>query len=179
MSLKHSLLVMLAEHPASGYDLSQHFKGSVGFFWNASHQQIYQQLKALSEAGWVRFSTETQADKPDKKIYELTAEGRQAMTQWLREPAEVNKYKDALLIKIYGGAHIEAEVLEAEIQRHQQLHQKGLTKLKAIEEEYLGLNQDQQKAMRLPYLTLKYGISAEENWLQWANQCLEAINDNT
>ena len=177
MSLKHSLLVLLAEQPASGYDLSQHFKGSVGFFWHASHQQIYQQLKALTDAGWVQFSTEIQTDKPDKKIYEITDTGRQAMTQWLCEPAEPNKYKDALLIKLYGGQHIDVDILKAEIQRHQLLHLKGQAKLRAIEQEYLDLSDEQQKAMRLPYLTLQYGISAEENWLTWATHCLEALDE--
>ena len=64
-----------------------------------------------------------------------------------------------------------------DIQRHQLLHLKGQAKLRAIEQEYLGLSEEQQKAMRLPYLTLQYGISAEENWLTWATYCLEALDE--
>ena len=53
MSLKHAMLVSLAERPASGYDLVRRFDRSVGYFWRASHQQIYRELPKLEAAEWV------------------------------------------------------------------------------------------------------------------------------
>lgn len=179
MSLKHSLLVMLADRPASGYDLSQQFKGSVGFFWNASHQQIYQQLKALTEAGWVQFSTEQQTGKPDKKLYAVTPLGMDALIEWLEQPAQPNSYKDALLIKLYAGKHLPRATLILELERHQGIHKKSLAKLLAIETEYFALSTNEQKAMRLPYLTLKRGISGEQNWLAWATDTLTELKGDT
>ena len=57
MSLKHAILILLETEPGSGYDLVKRFKAGLGYFWNAKHQQVYQELKKLSEAGWLAFAT--------------------------------------------------------------------------------------------------------------------------
>ena len=44
MSLAHAILVSLVCEPKSGYDLAKQFDGTVGFFWQATHQQIYRDL---------------------------------------------------------------------------------------------------------------------------------------
>ena len=72
MSLKHAILILLETEPGSGYDLVKRFKAGLGYFWNAKHQQVYQELKKLSEAGWLAFAEETQETRPDKKVYRLT-----------------------------------------------------------------------------------------------------------
>ena len=41
MALEHAILVSLSERPASGLDLTRRFDRSIGFFWSATHQQIY------------------------------------------------------------------------------------------------------------------------------------------
>lgn len=179
MSLKHSLLVLLADNPASGYDLSQQFKGSVGFFWNASHQQVYKELKTMTDAGWLACDTAPQADRPDKKIYRVTPEGQQALKEWLVQPAKLHKYKDAFLIKLYGGRHLPRADLLAELDRHMGLHAKSLAQLKAIESNYHSLSNTQQARLKLPYLTLKLGISNEENWLNWARETRESLCEDT
>ena len=51
MSLKHAILILLETEPGSGYDLVKRFKAGLGYFWNAKHQQVYQELKKLSAAG--------------------------------------------------------------------------------------------------------------------------------
>ncbi|MCS6814837.1 MAG: PadR family transcriptional regulator, partial [Cyanobacteria bacterium] len=61
MALSHALLSLLLHQPSSGYDLAKQFdcsvEGSVGFFWGASHQQIYRELTRLEEQGWLRSET--------------------------------------------------------------------------------------------------------------------------
>lgn len=175
MSLKHSLLALLADNPASGYDLSQQFKGSVGFFWNASHQQIYKELKAMAGEGWLSFDTQVQTDRPDRKIYQITPTGQQALEQWLLVPVKSQKYKDALLIKIYAGRHMPSAALIAELQQHIKQHSENLQKLQAIETDYQDLSAQKQANFCLPYLTLKLGISNEKNWLNWAQETLEQL----
>ena len=44
MALEHAILVSLSERPASGLDLTRRFDRSIGFFWSATHQQIYRVL---------------------------------------------------------------------------------------------------------------------------------------
>ena len=53
MALEHALLVALCEQPASGLDLTKRFGRSIGFFWSATHQQIYRVLGRMDGDGWV------------------------------------------------------------------------------------------------------------------------------
>lgn len=55
MSLSHVLLTSLIEKPSTGIELARRFDRSMGFFWNATHQQIYRELNAmLQKAGFRR-----------------------------------------------------------------------------------------------------------------------------
>lgn len=177
MSLKHSLLVLLAEQPSTGYELAQKFKEAIGYFWKASHQQIYKQLKDLAEAGWVSFVEEAQAGKPDKKEYRITDEGMAGLRQWLSSEIKPSKTNDALLVMLYGGKHVEPHVLRHEVARHIELHKKNLKKLEAIEGLYLSLSKQQQVDYKLPYLTLRRGLSSEKAWLAWADEVMVALTD--
>ena len=175
MSLKHAILVLLETEPSSGYDLLQQFKGSLGYFWNAKHQQVYQQLKKLNEDGLIQFQLEQQEGKPDKKIYTITPDGEKELANWLRTPVAPNKVNDALLVKIYGGNHCEPQVILEELNRHIEIHRKTLNKLKAIEQSYLQLTEKGKTKYRLPYLTLRRGILGELAWLEWANEAKSEI----
>ena len=170
MSLKHAILVLLETEPSSGYDLLKQFKQSLGYFWNASHQQVYQQLKQMTLDDWIEFSVESQPDKPDRKVYRMTDRGRQALLDWLAQPVKPNRINDALLVKLYAGHLTEPDALLAELERHRSLHQHTLDKLKAIETQFQQLSPERKQTMRLPYLTLRRGLLGEEAWLTWADE---------
>ncbi len=52
MSLAHAVLTSLIEKPSSGYELARRFEKSIGYFWHATHQQIYRELARREEKGW-------------------------------------------------------------------------------------------------------------------------------
>ena len=175
MSLKHAILVLLETEPSSGYDLLKQFKHSLGYFWNAKHQQIYQQLKVLSNDDLIECRLEVQAGKPDKKVYKITDRGVSELSSWLDEPVRPNKINDALLVKIYGGHLTSSDNLLTELKEHLSLHQATLLQLKEIEQKYLNLSQTLQVKYQLPYITLRRGILGEEAWIQWANESIKMI----
>lgn len=175
MSLKHAILVLLETEPSSGYDLLKQFKNSLGYFWNAKHQQIYQQLKLLSQEGLIECKLEMQAGKPDKKVYKITDNGVSELSSWLEQPVRPNKINDALLVKIYGGHLTSSENLLSELDEHLNLHHTTLLQLKEIEKRYLALPQKTQNKYQLPYITLRRGIIGEEAWIQWANETIGMI----
>jgi hypothetical protein len=49
MSLAHVLLTSLIEKPSTGFELARRFDRSMGFFWNATHQQIYRELNGMQK----------------------------------------------------------------------------------------------------------------------------------
>ncbi len=175
MSLKHAILILLEQEPGTGYDIFKRFKNSLGYFWNAKHQQVYLELKKLYDAGWLDVEALPQDDKPDKKIYRVTQEGRNELKRWLEAPAKPNKINDALLVKLFGGHFTTPENLISEMARHRNTHENTLRQLKAIEMHYLNLPATQQAVYRLPYLTLRRGILGEEAWLAWADEVDKAL----
>lgn len=175
MSIKHAILVLLDREPGSGYDLAQRFNLGIGHFWQASHQQIYHQLKKLDAEKLVRFKIQAQEGKPDRKLYDITAKGRKTLKAWLRAPEKPPVVRDALLIKIFAAGEEDHPALIQEIERHIALHQTALKHHQGIEAEFFKLPTAQQHKHRLPYLTLRRGIRYEREWIEWLEETRQLI----
>src|SRR3954469_8607745 len=100
MSLRHVLLTMLLEKPASGYDLTRTFEQQLRYFWQATHQQVYRELASLLADGCVKVSTVAQDDKPNKKIYRIARAGERALSEWLRARPARRPINDEVLIRL-------------------------------------------------------------------------------
>jgi DNA-binding PadR family transcriptional regulator len=81
------VLAMLAKEPSHGYELRARLKqalGPVGEDLNAG--QVYVTLTRLERAGLVVSAQNPgQPDRPDRKVYELTAAGQHRVAEWLAE----------------------------------------------------------------------------------------------
>ena len=81
------VLAMLAKEPSHGYELRARLGqalGPLGGDMNAG--QIYVTLARLEKAGLVSCERSAGlADRPDRKVYELTAAGQQRVAGWLTE----------------------------------------------------------------------------------------------
>ena len=81
------VLAMLAKEPSHGYQLRARLRealGPVGEAMNAG--QIYVTLTRLEKAALVASEQEAGlAERPDRKVYALTAAGQQRVTDWLAE----------------------------------------------------------------------------------------------
>ena len=66
----------------SGYDLKQAFDCSLAPLWNATHSQIYNELKRMLPLGWVQMERHEQESRPDKKVYQITKAGHAALRAW-------------------------------------------------------------------------------------------------
>src|SRR3954447_14734104 len=96
MALEHALLVALREQPAAGLELARRFDRSIGFFWHATHQQIYRVLARMEADGWVRATAVAQSGRPDKRVYAVTDAGERVLAEWLAAPAPALPLRSAL-----------------------------------------------------------------------------------
>ena len=95
MSLRHALLGLLREQPASGYDLMQIFKLSLANTWPATQSQVYAELGRLADAGLLAVSDE---GPRGRKEYALTDAGLAELRHWLLEtPPELHPRSESLL----------------------------------------------------------------------------------
>ncbi|PZO37791.1 MAG: PadR family transcriptional regulator [Pseudanabaena frigida] len=172
MSLAYAILVSLICEPKSGYDLAKQFDGTVGFFWQATHQQIYRELTKLEQQNWISAEAIAQEGRPDKKIFSVTDLGLIHLKEWLLQPSEVAIAKDDFLLKIYAGYLIPGEAITQKIESHRQLHQQQLEIYQAIERNFFSSPQDCTIEARFAYLTLLRGIVFEKGWIDWCDEVL-------
>ncbi|ROS01730.1 PadR family transcriptional regulator [Sinobacterium caligoides] len=177
MSLKHAVLALLQAEEGSGYDLSKRFKSGLGYFWSASHQQIYQQLKKMLAEQLIDVREMPQVGKPDKKVYQITALGEEVLRQWIESPCKASKVNDAFLVKLYAGDCVDNQVLLAKIVEQQEYHRKLLATFELLERQYLDLDPAQRSSYKLPYMTLRKGILGEQAWLAWSKEALALLTD--
>lgn len=85
MSLKHGLLGLLNYGKMTGYDLDKTFKDSPYYFWPAQTSQIYRELNEMERLGWLTSEIIFQTDKPNRKLYGITASGEVELRNWLAE----------------------------------------------------------------------------------------------
>ena len=175
MALAQAILAGLVHQPRSGYDLTKYFEHSIGFFWNASHQQIYRELAKLEAQTWIAAEAIAQEGRPDKKLYHLTELGQHHLTQWIAEPCEAVAMKDDLLVKVFVGSLVPASVIEQELVRHRQLHLEKLATYETIQQQYFQAPQQLPKIDLFPYLTLRRGIRHEQEWVDWCDEALELL----
>lgn len=175
MSLKYAILSLLAHDPLTGYELMKLFDGSVGYFWHATHPQIYKELARLERAGQIAHRSVEQKGRPTKKIYSLSDSGRAELLDWLRVPPGTQRVKDEMMLKTFcSGLLSHAEALEL-IRRHRELHETKLQRYQELE-RFLqsGLNLSRRDRLG-PYLTLLRGIRYERDYVGWCDQATKLI----
>jgi PadR family transcriptional regulator AphA len=178
MSLKHAILVLLEKNPGSGYDLAQRFDGGIGNFWNATHQQVYQELKKLSSDKLVEFEVHAQAERPDKKVYRITPTGRTALKAWLKKPGKQGRINSTLLVKIYAAHLADPAALDQELAELITEHQQKLDGYAELERLYFSADLATRRKQRLPYLTLRSGIRYEWIWIEWMKEVKQLLADD-
>jgi DNA-binding PadR family transcriptional regulator len=81
------VLALLAKEPSHGYQLRARLQQALGPLGEAMNAgQIYVTLTRLEKAGLVVSErSDGLADRPDRKVYELTAAGQQRVGDWVAE----------------------------------------------------------------------------------------------
>jgi DNA-binding PadR family transcriptional regulator len=175
VALEHALLVSLSEREGSGYELARRFDRSIGFFWAATHQQIYRVLRRMEQAGWVTHTDIAQDGRPDKKVYQVADAGRAELTRWLAEPIEPTTLRDELGVKLRGASLGDEAAVLREIERHRDEHAARLAAYQVIE------RRDFPKPGKLSgrelhqYLVLRGGIRAEQSFTAWCDEVIQAL----
>jgi PadR family transcriptional regulator, regulatory protein AphA len=98
MSLRHGMLGLLSEGPASGYDLLRAFEASLSHVWPATQSQVYTELGKLADAGLI----EVTAEGPrGRKEYALTDAGLAGLRHWMVEVEPVRVHRSDLLLRAF------------------------------------------------------------------------------
>jgi DNA-binding PadR family transcriptional regulator len=173
MSLPHALLTALVERSCSGSELAARFDRSIGYFWHATHQQIYRELARLEAAGFIE-SLPEEPTRGRRRAYRILPAGRNELKRWVTQEEAPAPQRDEFLVRLRAEAAAGPTGLDKEIRRRMALHEEKLALYRNIEErDFPAEPQDRETALRL--LILQAGIRYESNWLETLKAALAAL----
>lgn len=159
MSIKHSLLALLASEPMYGAQLRQEFESRTGGTWPLNVGQVYTTLSRLERDGLVEGSGE--ADDEGRIAYRLTDIGRSEVTRWWNAPVDREQTpRDELAIKLALAVTLPGVDVPRVVQTQRtatMTHLRDLTRLKASATDDL--------AWSLVLESLVFQSEAEIRWL--------------
>jgi DNA-binding PadR family transcriptional regulator len=180
MSLRHAVLAALLQGEASGYELAKRFDVAVADYWSATPQQLYRDLERLERDGLVEARVVEQQRRPNKRVFTLTAAGRDELRSFTREPARPAAIRDEFLVKLQSlDAGEPAEIIGAVRARLARAEDK-LARYDRLRDKLLaGRSEDDflRDSERIgPYLTLMAGRMYEQQNIAWSIRVLEVLN---
>jgi PadR family transcriptional regulator, regulatory protein AphA len=113
--------------PATPYDLKRIAQLSTNNFWSVPHTQLYTECARLAAEGLLDERREESGRR--RRVYRLTATGRDALETWRNEPAsELYELRDAATLKLFFGgdpaplAATQLQAHKARLEQYEQLH---------------------------------------------------------
>ncbi len=164
-----AVLALLAiEGEQSGYDLLKQASRSVGQVWAPAKSQLYALLPRLVRDGLARSRQVVQSHRPDKQLYELTAEGEASLQQWLEsvEPGDERGF----YLKLFVGGLTSHDVLRRHVEQFREDAAARLAELEAIEPTNTRTGHDWYHRF-----LLDLGLARMRQSIAWADDVLRAL----
>jgi PadR family transcriptional regulator, regulatory protein AphA len=172
---QYAILGMLSLGPKSGYDIRREIQGSLAHFWGESDGQLYPVLRALEAVGDIKSETQS-VGKREKKIYEMTASGKQTLETWLYQAVDTHVVRNELLLKLFFGANVEKAVCIRHVEARKQHLLNLLDEYTLIE---ASMTDEERQSPHFPYweMTIDCGKQSIAASLTWCDNALNKLND--
>jgi DNA-binding PadR family transcriptional regulator len=186
MSLQYGILGLLSYAPMNGYTLKKMFGNSINYIWTASLSQIYRELGALEQKGFVSSVIEQQDDRPDKKIYTVTESGKKAFADWLHDFPDVltAPKRDEFMLRIFFGAKLDIAEMISQFERFiEERRNVGVSMgdgQKIIDEAAKDIKHKLamvpgEKDELLWRMITRRAVMTNRLLIQWAQECIEEL----
>lgn len=181
VALPHAILVSLCEQSGSGYELARRFDRSIGYFWTATHQQIYRTLRVMEDDGWLSATVIEQRGRPDKKVYTVSRGGRAELARWIAEPltgrggALSDTRTRDVAVKLRGAAYGDSVALRTQITALRAERAQLLDTYRGFEKKQFPDPSALNGSTLHQYLVLRGGIRVEESAIDWLDEVAAAL----
>jgi PadR family transcriptional regulator, regulatory protein AphA len=140
---------------ATPYDMKSMVAATVGNLWSLQHTQLYAEPERLTKAGYLDEHREATGRR--RKLYSITASGRQAIAAWLSAGPvdELPELRDINLLKVFFGADPRGIAGAQEL-----AHRAKLSEYEDLERALAGSDDGQLTA-------LQAGIGHEREWIRY------------
>lgn len=178
MSLKFAILTSLTEREGSGIELARRFDKSIGYFWPATHQQIYRELDRLASAGLIdELPPQGPPRRGQPRRFAVTDDGRGLLVGWIGEDDEPEPMRSSLAVRVRAAAATgRTDDLRHALECHRRRRLENLRRYREIEEQDFASPDPVEARGALQHQVLKLGIQAEQAWVVWCDETLEVVD---
>jgi DNA-binding PadR family transcriptional regulator len=176
VALEHALLVSLRERPATGIELTRRFDRSIGFFWRATHQQIYKVLRRMEGEGWVTASAGD--SRSTERRYSVTTTGEGVLSDWIGSPTPAVTLRSELAVKMRGASYGDRGPLHTHVGQLIGDHRARLGHFEQLEREQFPDTDSLTGHDLDTWLVLRGGIKQEQFWIEWLSEYVDAHSKN-
>jgi len=172
MSTRHIILGLLVQEPMSGYDIKSLFKGLSWLIDTPSYGSLYPTLHSLLEEELVSVEVEPSEGRPPRKLYSITAAGRQALDAWLEEPTTSEPSIRSFVRQLFMASSLSEDKLVSQlIRRRSQI----LDYLEASDDDGDGQQSVEQTRDQRQQLVHDYGSAIARAELAWLDSQLAEL----
>lgn len=179
MALRDAILATLLDGESSGYDLAKTFDSAVANFWMAAPQQLYRELERMEAEGLVEARLVEQTRRPNKRVFDLTAAGRDALVEFTTVEMKAPAIRDGLLVQVQAVDVADADVMLGNIAQRLDLARTRLRRFERLRDHLLGGEAEEvflRTSPRIgPYLTLRRGLMFERENIDWCDWALGVL----
>jgi DNA-binding PadR family transcriptional regulator len=171
LSIKHALLGLLADQPLHGYELKAAYEDELVPSTQLNYGQVYTTLERLARDGLVAHEIVSQTERPDKKVYALTALGRRELQEWLSTPSRLDldlrneTFLKLILARRLADANALAILAVERRSCFERLHEVAQARARA----------DKEKASLQTILVLDLAVLRLEAFLKWLDRCEDVL----
>lgn len=169
MSSRHFILGLLVQQPMSGYDIKRFLKSFSWLIGSPSFGSLYPALHTLLKGDLVTVQVLLREGRPSRKIYSITEAGREALMEWINQPAKSGAPLKAFAMRLILADSFSPAGLIAHLQqRHTQVaaHHATLEQTGGTLDEEISLGQR---------LALDYGLALAFAELAWLDSTLNRL----
>lgn len=170
MSVRESLLALLASGPRHGYQLRTEFEERTAGIWPLNIGQVYSTLERLERDGMV---VGGEADAEGRRAFDLTPAGREELTRFLLAPSDgETPARDELMLKVL--IAIETDGVDAlDVIQAERGARMGSLQARRRAHREAGVNGELAAGLAFDAL-----ITRTESELRWLDICEERILAN-
>ena len=187
MSLKHGLLGLVSsEGSMTGYELDKFFKNSLNYFWQAKTSQIYRELNAMEGLGWLTSERVIQEEKPNKKVYTITNEGKEELQKWLLSPdmGRGSEIRSPILMRIFFAGEVGEKGRVQTLKLLEEIKKQCAAYIANMNNILEGLKEDESNekyADHIKYwkITVLSGQMSAQFQMDWADKAIAILEEDS
>jgi DNA-binding PadR family transcriptional regulator len=124
-----ALLGLLHDGPMTGGQLMAESERRLGSYWSMTRSQVYRELPALAESGFVRLG------KPGPRSsqpYAITPAGKRAFAKWLASDAGREALRNPVALRAAFGKHQSPNALATTYQQAIESHNEAIAAIREV-----------------------------------------------